>query len=123
MSKLPDQLDQAIEEMYIGVLDTNAVIKLLRQASSRIVALEAEREWYNTDRTSASIMTQEISVAEAPDPWQNEAEAFLDFVLRHTWPERAKEHGLRVLYNMILFHPFAIAIRKRHNKLKPSEPL
>ncbi len=35
--------------------------------------------------------------------------AFVDFVLRHTWPERAKAHGYKVVHDIIKHHPFAQA--------------
>lgn len=36
-----------------------------------------------------------------------EAQAFVEFVLRHTWPERAKRHGPKVVHELIVHHPFA----------------
>lgn len=39
---------------------------------------------------------------------KKEAKAFIDFVLRHTWPERAKAHGHAVVHDIIKHHPFVI---------------
>ncbi len=36
-----------------------------------------------------------------------EAAAFVDFVQRHTWPERATRHGAETVYSPIKHHPFA----------------
>lgn len=33
--------------------------------------------------------------------------AFVEFVLRHTWPERAKAHGHEAVHDIIKNHPFA----------------
>ena len=38
-----------------------------------------------------------------------EARAFVDFVLRHTYPERATAHGAEAVYSIIKNHPFAQA--------------
>ncbi len=44
-----------------------------------------------------------------------EAQAFVDFVLRHTWPERAKAHGFETLHSIIKHHPFAQEHRSKHD--------
>lgn len=31
---------------------------------------------------------------------------FVDFVLRHTWPERAAAHGYETVHSIIKHHPF-----------------
>lgn len=38
-----------------------------------------------------------------------DAQTFVDFVLRHTWPERAKAHGYDAVHSFIKYHPFAKA--------------
>jgi hypothetical protein len=38
---------------------------------------------------------------------RDDARAFVDFVLRHTWPERAKAHGADAVHDIIKHHPFA----------------
>ena len=38
---------------------------------------------------------------------QRDPSRFVDFVLRHTWPERAKAHGHDVVHALIKHHPFA----------------
>jgi hypothetical protein len=40
-------------------------------------------------------------------PTPTEARAFVDFVLRHTWPERATAHGAETVHSIIKHHPFA----------------
>lgn len=37
------------------------------------------------------------------------AASFVDFVLRHTLPERATAHGAETVYSIIKHHPFAKA--------------
>lgn len=44
-----------------------------------------------------------------------EAAAFVDFVLRHTWPERAARHGAETVHSLIKHHPFAKAHAPRQN--------
>lgn len=38
-----------------------------------------------------------------------DAAAFVDFVLRHTLPERAAAHGAETVHEIIRHHPFAKA--------------
>jgi hypothetical protein len=45
-----------------------------------------------------------------------EAAAFVDFVLRHTWPERAARHGAATVYSLIENHPFAKAHARQNDK-------
>lgn len=40
---------------------------------------------------------------------QRDAGRFVAFVLRHTWPERAKAHGAETVHSIIKHHPFAQA--------------
>ena len=45
-----------------------------------------------------------------------EAAAFVDFVLRHTWPELASRHGAATVYSLIENHPFAKAHARQNDK-------
>lgn len=38
---------------------------------------------------------------------EKNARDFVDFVLRHTMPERAKAHGIETVHDIIKHHPFA----------------
>lgn len=38
---------------------------------------------------------------------ENRAREFVNFVLRHTWPERADAHGAKAVHSIIKHHPFA----------------
>lgn len=40
---------------------------------------------------------------------EKEAAAFVEFVLRHTLPERAAAHGAEMVHDIIKHHPFAKA--------------
>jgi hypothetical protein len=44
----------------------------------------------------------------------HEAEAFVEFVLRHTWPERATAHGAEAVHSIIKHHPFATEHSPKH---------
>lgn len=41
---------------------------------------------------------------------ERDPRAFVDFVLRHTLPERARAHGPEAIYNLMRYHPFAKAL-------------
>jgi len=45
---------------------------------------------------------------------EKEAAAFVEFVLRHTLPERATAHGAEAVHDMIKHHPFAKAHGPKH---------
>lgn len=47
-------------------------------------------------------------------PLESPAQHFVDFVLRHTWPERAKAHGFETVHSLIAHHPFAKAHGSKH---------
>lgn len=51
----------------------------------------------------------EAASAAASAAERAEARAFVDFVLRHTWPERAKAHGVETVHSIIKHHPFALS--------------
>lgn len=40
-------------------------------------------------------------------PTKSQSEAFVEFVLRHTWPARFQAHGAKVVHDLIKHHPFA----------------
>ena len=40
---------------------------------------------------------------------QRDTRRFVDFVLRHTWPERATAHGAETVHSLIKHHPFTQA--------------
>ena len=50
---------------------------------------------------------------------EEQAKQFVDFVLRHTWPERAKAHGFKAVYDIIRHHPFAKLFASPIHEIKP----
>lgn len=50
----------------------------------------------------------------AEGPAKSSAETFVEFVLRHTWPERAKAHGYVTVHELILHHPFVKMFAPKH---------
>lgn len=54
---------------------------------------------------------------------QRDQGRFVDFVLRHTLPERAKAHGYDVVHSLIKHHPFvAASTRSDGPSTEPSAP-
>lgn len=56
------------------------------------------------------------AIVRAVEQRDREAAAFVDFVLRHTWPERAARHGAATVYSLIENHPFAKAHARQNDK-------
>ena len=52
----------------------------------------------------------EFGAAQNLEAHQEDARVFVEFVLRHTLPERAKAHGAEAVYSIIANHPFAKAV-------------
>lgn len=87
--------------------DAIADIQVLRSALASTTFMLHQRE---AEAMDAAV--QEVRTMKRWREMTAEASAFVDFVMRHTWPERATKHGVQTVYDLIACHPF----RKRHDK-------
>lgn len=75
------------------------------------LSAEAQRALFvHIDGLSALLQKEREAVerqAETIRSMQKRASTFVDFVLRHTWPERATAHGAEAVHSIIKHHPFA----------------
>lgn len=102
-SVVPEIVMNGSRAQAVNVLtDAISDIQLLRSrlAAATLMCNQRERE-----AMDASVLEYRNMVA-----WREitkGAAAFVEFVQRHTWPERHERHGAETVYSLIAHHPFA----------------
>lgn len=64
------------------------------------------------DALQAKLAALEAEAQSARSRALEEARAFVEFVLRHTMPARAKAHGAEAVHSIIAHHPFILALKE-----------
>ena len=97
----PRRVEPVLPDAPVDVGDED-VQRLLKHAH------RIERE--GKTEIAAVIYTAASEIARLRD--ERDPERFIEFVLRHTLPERAKAHGADTMHSIIKYHPFVTSRAK-----------